>query len=407
MLTTEQLCRRIIRLIHAPIRIYDSEGYLIRVFVDKGEQQDPLVCDEVLLARLMALGSEDGPRLHLESDEIIYGVICNENNGYILGPCCLGRDAVAAAKALVRRHKMDAKVPYRVTRVTMDFFCETLLLLYEHLTDRTMNVNELYLQCFGGKELEQQMQGKLLEVFYDLRETNTVHNPYSQELREQESIRTGDLEGLYRAFQESYTGRIGTLSRDPLRHAKNIVIVLIALASRSAMAGGLLPEVAYTMSDAFIQQVEELTSIGEVGALGRQAEIEYCAAVARLAETGGKKPLVTRCKALVTERLHARLSVKDLAALLDITPEYLSRLFLNEEGVKLSEYILREKVRVSKGQLVYTDESYEAIAHSLGFATQSHFGQVFKKYTGMTPKQYREQHVGIDKAGNVKNSQNE
>lgn len=401
MLTTEQLCRRIIRLIHAPIRIYDSEGYLIRVFVDKGEQQDPLVCDESLLARLMALGSEDGPRLHLESDEIIYGVICNENNGYILGPCCLGRDAVAAAKALVRRHKMDAKVPYRVTRVTMDFFCETLLLLYEHLTDRTMNVNELYLQCFGGKELERQMQGRLLEVFYDLRETNTVHNPYSQELREQESIRTGDLEGLYRAFQESYTGRIGTLSRDPVRHAKNLAIVLITLASRSAMAGGLLPEVAYTMSDAFIQQVEELSSIGEVSALCRQAEIEYCAAVAKRSVSGSSNPLIDRCKKLVAEHLHERLSVKELAARLDITSDYLSRLFLQDEGTKLTEYILQRKIDVAKNQLIYTDNSYEAIAHALGFTSQSHFGQVFKKYTGMTPRRYRETYTGSSKLESV------
>ena len=405
MLTTERLFQRVIRLIHAPIRIYDSAGHLTRIFVDKGEQQDPLACDETLPAQLLALSSEDGPRLHLESDEIIYGVICHEKNGYILGPCCLGRDTVAAAKALVRRHKMDAKVPYRVTRVSMDFFCETLLLLYEQLTGRTLNMSELCLQCFGGKELERQMQGKLSDVFYDLRETNAVHNPYSQELREQESIRTGDLEALYRAFQESYTGKIGTLSRNPLRHAKNTVIVLITLASRSAMAGGLLPEVAYTMSDAFIQQVEEMTSIGEVWALGRQAEIEYCAAVARLAESGDEKPLVTRCKALVTERLHTRLSVKDLAALLDITPEYLSRLFLKEEGVKLSEYILREKIRASKDRLVYTGDSYEAIAHSLGFATQSHFGQVFKKYAGMTPRQYRERHRGIDDTRIVQNRQ--
>ena len=240
------------------------------------------------------------------------------------------------------------------------------------------------------------MQGRLLEVFYDLRETNTVHNPYSQELREQESIRTGDLEGLYRAFQESYTGQVGTLSRDPLRHAKNIAIVLIALASRSAIAGGLLPEIAYTMSDAFIQQAEELTSVGEVGALCRKTEIEYCAAVARLTESGGQKPLINRCKALISERLHTHLSVKALASLLDITPEYLSRLFLKEEGIKLTEYILREKVRLAKNQLIYTNDSYEAVAHSLGFATQSHFGQVFKKYAGMTPRQYREQHMRTD-----------
>ena len=49
MLTAEQLCRRIIRLIHAPIRICDSSGNITaRVFVEKGKQKDPLAYDETL-----------------------------------------------------------------------------------------------------------------------------------------------------------------------------------------------------------------------------------------------------------------------------------------------------------------------------------------------------------------------
>ena len=390
MLTMERLFTRVIRLIHTPIRVYDSAGHLTCVFIDQGEQQDPLACDEAFLNQLLDLGSEDGPRLHLGADEIIFGVIRHEASVYILGPCCLGRDAIAAARALVRRHKMDAKAPYRVTRVTLDFFCETLLLLYEYLTGRTLSVNELYLQCFGGKELERRMQGKMQEVLYGLRETHTVHNPYSQELREQESIRNGDLESLYLAFQESYVGKIGTLAKEPLRQAKNLSIAVLAVAARSAIQGGMLPEVAFSMSDAFVQHMEELTSVGEVLAAARQAEIEYCTAVASLSESRIRNPLILRCKELVEERLHTRLTVKELAKEMSITPEYLSQLFLKETGVKLTEYILTEKIRASKNQLVYTNNSYEAIAHSLGFSTQSHFGQVFKKYTGLTPRQYRE-----------------
>ena len=405
MLTVERLCRRVIRLIHTPIRIYDSNGRPADVFVDSGEQQDPLACDEILLNQLLALGSDDGPRLHLEADEIIYGVIRHDGGTYILGPCCLGHDTVSAGRALARRHKMSSTAPYRVTWVSLEYFCDMLLLLDEAIAGRSMSSAELYLQCFGGPKLEQMMQRKMQEVAHKFREANTIHNPYSQERREQESIRTGDLDGLYRAFQESYTGQIGIVAQDPLRQAKNIAIVLITLASRSAMEGGLPPEVAYSMSDAFIQHVEELADIGQVEALGRQAEIDYCAAVARKADSGDQKPLITRCKALVTERLHTRVSVKDLAASLDITPEYLSRLFLKEEGVKLTEYILGEKIRASKGQLVYTDDSYEAIAHSLGFVSQSHFGQVFKKYTGMTPRRYRESYASTDRTEFVETKQ--
>ena len=48
-------------------------------------------------------------------------------------------------------------------------------------------------------------------------------------------------------------GKVGTLAADPLRHEKNMAIVLVVLGCRSAIAGGLLPEVAFSMSDASTQ----------------------------------------------------------------------------------------------------------------------------------------------------------
>lgn len=392
MIGMERLCFRMIRLIHTPIHIYDASGRLTAVHVDRGEQQDVLACDEELLRRLLEKRREEHPVIHFEKDDVVFGVVCDQESTYVVGPCCLGSDPVAAAKAFSRRHKLDAKRPYRIRRIGFARFCEVLLLLFETLTGTVMDVDELYLKCFCDKSFEKAMKEKMEEVFFTLQENSTVHNPYSQELREQESIRTGNLEALYRSFQESYVGTIGTLSHDPLRQAKNLDIVLITLASRSAMQGGLLPEIAFSMSDAFIQRAEELTNLGEAQALGRQAEVEYCKAVAELAAAQPQNALVTRCKALVMQGLHSRLSVQSLARELDITPDYLSRLFLREEGVKLSDYITQEKIRAAKGQLVYSQNSYETIAHSLGFSSQSHFGQLFKKFTGMTPRQFRETH---------------
>jgi AraC-like DNA-binding protein len=45
---------------------------------------------------------------------------------------------------------------------------------------------------------------------------------------------------------------------------------------------------------------------------------------------------------------------------------------------------------------MYSAYSYVQIASYLGFASQSHFGQTFKKITGMTPKSYREAYAKED-----------
>lgn len=75
-----------------------------------------------------------------------------------------------------------------------------------------------------------------------------------------------------------------------------------------------------------------------------------------------------------------------------MTRNYLSQLFMKEEGVLLLDYILEQKIQSSLQALRYTKATYGEIAYQLGFSSQSHFGQAFKKVMNMTPKQYRDQY---------------
>lgn len=68
-------------------------------------------------------------------------------------------------------------------------------------------------------------------------ERRKAHNPIRQERREQESIRRGDLQALEESINESYGGEIGNVSKDVLRHYKNIAVWVISSASRSAIQG--------------------------------------------------------------------------------------------------------------------------------------------------------------------------
>ncbi len=394
MIRIEQLCSHIIHLVHAPIHVYDAMGVQINVYVDHGEQQDVIERDEDLRQLLLDKRKAEYPVLYLEAEQIIYGIVSNGGETYILGPCCLRHVEKEAAAYLIKAHKMDSLKPYRVSYTTLNTFCEMIMMLFETLTGQNVTRDELLQKCFCDEKMLHAMKGKVHEVFDHLRENSVVHNPYGQEAREQEAIKKGDIEALKKSFQEVYIGEIGTLSHDPLRHEKNLAIVLITLASRSAIAGGLLPEIAFSMSDAFVQHVEELKDIAKVRAFGRQAEIEYCKAVRNLSFGLRQSPLIIRCKALILQRLHSKLSVQELAEELEITPGYLSHLFLKEEGVKLTEYITGEKINFAKEQLICTENSLDNIAYSLGFVSQSHFGQTFKKATGMTPKQYRESYKG-------------
>lgn len=391
-MTLDRLCSHIIQLAHTPIRVYNLAGERTAIYGDHPEQKDVLDCDAAFLQMLLSKCPPEDAVLYLEAERILYGLAATQEEIYLMGPCCLGWDSVSAAQDFARAHKMDTRKPYRISSVSLTDFSEMLLLLFEMATGRTMDQNQLWHKSFSSEQMEREINGKFLKVFNDMQENAAVHNPYDQEKREQESIRTGDLEGLHRSLQETYVGKHGTLAHNSLRQAKNIAIVLVTLASRSAMEGGVPPETAYSMSDAYIQKVEELRNEGKIIALARQAEEDYCILVHQLSASRQQNALVKRCKELIVQHMNTKISVSELAEELNINPNYLSQLFVKAEGINLSDYIAREKIAFAKKLLKYTDDSYGTIALSLGFFSQSHFGRVFKKWTEMTPRQYREKY---------------
>ena len=59
--------------------------------------------------------------------------------------------------------------------------------------------------------------------------------------------------------------------------------------------------------------------------------------------------------------------------------------------MNLSSYIQEQQIARAKDYLKNSDKSILEIATYLGFSSQGYFQNVFKKHTGMTPKQFREQ----------------
>ena len=79
-----------------------------------------------------------------------------------------------------------------------------------------------------------------------------------------------------------------------------------------------------------------------------------------------------------------------IAYIIFVTPGYLSKVFRDVTGMTVMQYMMKEKTEHCQNLLKYSHYSFEEIAYYFGFCSQSHFGQVFKKWTGMTPRQYRE-----------------
>lgn len=221
----------------------------------------------------------------------------------------------------------------------------------------------------------------------------TWHNPYDQEMREQESIRRGDIESLKLCWEEKYEGSIGVLAPDPLRSLKNIAIGVITLSSRSAIAGGVNPETAFSIVDAVIMKLEQSINRPEsVVELLHDTQMTFAELVRDTNNNRVFNPIINKAKDYIFRNIHSKISVKDIAKWLNINPDYLSALFSRSENKTISEYIMEEKISRCCNMLKFSDYSIQSISAYFGFCSQSHFTDKFKSIMGTTPGQYRKQY---------------
>ncbi|MEA5449533.1 AraC family transcriptional regulator [Leptolyngbya sp. CCNP1308] len=87
--------------------------------------------------------------------------------------------------------------------------------------------------------------------------------------------------------------------------------------------------------------------------------------------------------------LEQDLSLTELASVINISPTYFASLFKQAIGTSPHQYVIQQRVERAKMMLKRTDLAIADIALQVGFSSQSHLTQHFKRLTGLTPKQIR------------------
>lgn len=102
--------------------------------------------------------------------------------------------------------------------------------------------------------------------------------------------------------------------------------------------------------------------------------------------------LIEQAKAYIEEHLSEKLALADVAGYLNISSGHLSNTFKKFTGVTISDYIATVKINRAK-ELIHTHKylMYE-ISDMLGFENPYYFSKVFKKVTGMAPREYENLH---------------
>ncbi|ADN01363.1 AraC family transcriptional regulator [Spirochaeta thermophila] len=141
----------------------------------------------------------------------------------------------------------------------------------------------------------------------------------------------------------------------------------------------------------FLEEVERAQGPEEVSAVF-ESEVRRFVRHMEEDRTSDHKKLVQEvCRIIEEEYDDFNLGVATLADRIGLSPGYLGQLFKKYVGVSMTDYI--NEVRVSRAIhfLVNTEAPVYEIPQMVGYTNKQHFHAVFKKYTRLTPNEFRKQ----------------
>ncbi|MCZ8522686.1 MULTISPECIES: AraC family transcriptional regulator [Paenibacillus] len=102
---------------------------------------------------------------------------------------------------------------------------------------------------------------------------------------------------------------------------------------------------------------------------------------------------VLRCIGYMRQHYDQDLRVKQIAAIVNLHPGYLQRIFKGQTGRTLTEFLTEIRMEKAKMLLLQTDIPVIDISGYVGVGSRQYFHLLFKKYTGLTPVAFRQSGV--------------
>ncbi|NTV90053.1 MAG: helix-turn-helix transcriptional regulator, partial [Clostridiales bacterium] len=217
----------------------------------------------------------------------------------------------------------------------------------------------------------------------------SYHHSFSKDARLFEAMRNGDRKGFYTILNSPGDGPEGVLCRnDATRSYKNLFIVTVAHLTRSAIEGGADSEIAYTLSDSFIQKVEEIKLYEDITELFLSMFEAFLSLVQKALHHKYTGPVYQTVE-YINRHYPEKLLISDLADRVHMSASHLLRLFREQTGMNIKTFILQKRIHEVKSLLAGTNHDMATICEMTGFCDQSHMAGHFKRIVHTTPKKFR------------------
>ena len=346
------------------------------------------------LKKMLTVGSERDTPIFLSSDTgLIWGAAFEKSEDvlyrcHVIGPVFysnasadsvyrgfMSKDFSGYSAAWLRSFY---EAIYRVPSSQYTIFSRNLRMLHYCVTGQRIEISDVFVDDI-----------QTLSAAKHRRPTDR-HRVYSAEKAMLEMVRLGDLnyqEALSASMNISDGVKIN--ANDPMRHARVSTVVFCTIVCRAAIEGGLSPEEAYSLGDAYIQSALDAHTIDELSTICISMYDDFVRRVHRIRENPKYSEPIRRCCNYIEMNLDRNIRAQELADLIGYSVTYFTRRFRAETGFGISDYVKAARIERAKILLETSDSSVQEISDKLGFTSRNYFTRCFREVTGKTPMEYR------------------
>ncbi|MBQ6333974.1 MAG: AraC family transcriptional regulator [Erysipelotrichaceae bacterium] len=341
---------------------------------------------------------------YISDDDIAFGCVSDMNSSYCLyiGPCMLSDLNQRLMNAMMNRynspfvhdperyydqlHSYLAKLP----RLSQERFLMLLQFSNAFVNGVQLEVDRFHASSFSKKKLAlDSKKRKISETKESFEMSGRIRNSLLA------LVKTGDRKRL-NDYWDTLKGNNPLFDPDPsskldkMRQRKNSFIHLLSYIESQIKDPFISTRVLDEIHFRHVEKVENVVSVQQLEQICHDALFELTGLIAnRQNQIMSDEPLIKKAVEYIHDHISEDLSSFDIAQALQISRGRLSNLFNKEMSCTLPDYIGKQKIEVAKTLLETTDMHIIDISSYLSFSSQSYFQNIFKKYSGMTPKQYR------------------
>ncbi|MBQ9643243.1 MAG: hypothetical protein IJV26_04315, partial [Lachnospiraceae bacterium] len=279
-----------------PVALWRTGGLLLQTAWSSCEPAGhPCLSHEPLRLALEEYGRSDRPSIYFENDQVIYGIMPIGSFSLAIGPAAVWAATEEYEQEYARSHGLSA--PVSIPRKDLGDLSRYLELAYIHFTGSAISEGEIPVTA---DILENwQHSGDLEEYQLDQSENDRSHQPgidYENDLLR--IVESGDTEALKKALlgpTPDYA-QIGKLTEESRKDYEYLVVSIITLLTRAAVAGGAGTETAHELGDVYLKRLANAVLRNEsfLG-LAYNAMIEFTELVRRAREEKSSFSYVNAC----------------------------------------------------------------------------------------------------------------